>query len=191
MPILTNKKINSKTTIGVWEMSEDIEDLNQDNILYPENIKNKKRKKEWTCSRLLLNRIAPDQNIIYNKYGAPILSNGRAISISHSKTLCSIIISNENASIDIEPINSKAHLLKKKFVTKKEKKLIRNKEEATLIWCAKECLFKWHQKGKLNFKEDLEVLHFSKNRIKTRLNQEILNLHYEKILDHILVYYFE
>jgi|TARA_B110000467_G_C18307992_1_gene476016 4'-phosphopantetheinyl transferase len=191
MPILFNKNIDSGTILALWEMSEPVGDLNTANILPPETIKSEKRKKEWICTRLLLQEIASNTTISYNEFGAPILSNGKAISITHSKDYCCLLISPQKASIDIEFISEKVHRLKNQFISKEEEKLITQNDISTLIWCAKECLFKLYQKGNLIFKEDLKVLQLQDTTIETTLKGNPYLLNYEKFKGHYLVYYYE
>ena len=157
MPIVLHRNIDNYTQLAIWKMSEPIEELIQLGVAIPENIKSKKKIKEWMCSRLLLKQLAPNSNLSYNQHGAPILSNGRAISISHSHEYCAILVSLQTAAVDIEFISTKANRLKDQFISKEEEGLIKKSEIYTLIWCAKECLFKIHQKGKLIFKEDLII----------------------------------
>ena len=62
------------------------------------NFKTEKRKK-----RLLevdyINELETNQQISYNSNGAPEISNGKHISISHSKNLVAIIISDKKSRI--------------------------------------------------------------------------------------------
>ena len=191
MPIILHRNIDFNTQISIWKMSETIEDLLKSGLVIPENIKSNKRKKEWICSRLLLQKLSPNASIKYNQFGAPILSNGKAVSISHSKDYCVILISLQTAAVDIEFVSTKANRLKDQFISKEEKGLIKKSEIYTLIWCAKECLFKIHQKGKLNFKEDLIINKIEHSSINTSIKKTKYKLHYEKFEDYFLVYYFE
>ena len=50
------------------------------------------------------------------------------------------------AAIDLEPINSKAYRVKHKFLSQEEVNLAKDDEIATLMWCAKECLYKYTKK---------------------------------------------
>lgn len=191
MPTILKRNINSHTVFAIWKMSEPLESLSQTDIQVPKDIRSNQRKKEWICSRLLLNEIAPKTNINYNAFGAPELSDKRAISISHSKDYCGILISKKKASLDIEIISEKANQLKKQFISKEEDTLVTNSETSTLIWCAKECLFKIHQKGNLIFKKDLIIHKIEENAISSSLKGDEYKLHFEKFENYFLVYYFE
>ena len=73
--------------------------------------------------------------------------NGKHISISHSKELSrNNYISDKQVGLDIEHISEKPLRLSPKFITDNSHQDL-TKEKATLIWCCKEAVFKWHQKG--------------------------------------------
>lgn len=192
MPLVLKRHINPYTTLAIWEMKEPIDELLQTTLSIPDHIHNTQRKREWISSRLLLEEIAPTNSISYNSYGAPQLSNGHAISISHSLNYCCILISKKRAAIDLELITTKAAKLSAKFIHLEEQALIsENAEQCTLIWCAKECLFKLHQKGNLIFKEDLRIHCITANTLKTSSKNTPHLLHYEIFKNHYLVYYYE
>tara|TARA_B100000609_G_C17140622_1_gene395338 strand:+ start:271 stop:846 length:576 start_codon:yes stop_codon:yes gene_type:complete len=191
MPVILHRNIDVNTQISIWKMSETIDDLLDSGLVLPKNIKSNKRKKEWICSRLLLQKISPNASVEYNQYGAPILSNGKAVSISHSHDYCVILISKKIAAIDLELISVKSDRLKSQFISKQEVGHITKSEISTLIWCAKECLFKIHQRGNLIFKKDLIINKIKENFIITLLKNTTYKLHYEKFENYYLVYYFE
>ena len=192
MPVALYRNIDKNTQLAVWKMSESLDELlAYSEVIIPENIKSNKRRKEWVCSRLLLKHLAPDTSLIYNEHGAPNLSDKTAVSISHSGIYCSILVSKEAAAIDIELISTKAERLNDKFLSKQEQELITTSEIYTLIWCAKECLFKIHQEGNIIFKEDLIIKKIEENIIKTCLKKTTYTLHFEKFKNYFLVYYFE
>ena len=157
MPIVLHKNIDSKTQHVVWEMNESVSKLLSFGIRVNDDIKSEKRVKEWICIRLILQKIAPNCTLYYDRYGAPLLTNGNAVSISHSKKFCTVLISDQQAAVDIEEINDKAYKIKGKYASAEEEKMITKSEVATLIWSAKECLYKIHKKGMLTFKTDLAI----------------------------------
>ena len=190
MPII-NKIESEKITILVWEITETLEEI----IALGEGIitshyTSEKRKKEHLVSRLLVNEICPTKTIIYNEFGAPELNNGKHVSISHSKQLVAIIISDKKTGLDIEQISEKSLRLVSKFIS--EKDLIKlNKEKSTLIWCIKESIFKWHQKGGVDFIKDIIISEFNleeHGKVTAYFRKKELNLNYLKINNHYLVY---
>ena len=104
--------------------------------------------------------------------------------------MVAIIISEKQVSIDIEQISEKALRLSSKFVSEKNLKKL-SKEKATLIWCLKEVVCKWHQKGGVDFIKDIIIPEFSvkeKGIITIQFKNKELNLNYQKINNHYLVY---
>jgi len=190
MPI-THKIEKEEVSILVWKITETLEGLLD---LYGNiNISNytsEKRKKEHLISRLMVNKICKNGAIIYNEFGAPELDNAKHLSISHSNELVTIIISNKKTGLDIEKISEKALRTASKFVA--EKNLIKlNKEKATLIWCIKEAVYKWHQEGGIDFIKDIIIAEFfakEHGNVTAYFREKELNLNYLKINNHYLVY---
>jgi 4'-phosphopantetheinyl transferase len=185
-------KTEGKSTIAVWEITESFEDLNIK--LYQNEInkfKSTKRKLEYICTRLLLNVIDEKLKISYNKYGAPILNNNKYISISHTTKLIAIVISKNKVGADLELISQKLLKIKSRFISNNDN-VASNKENLTLAWSAKECVLKWHQKGNINFKEDIQINKIIEDpnfEIYTKFQNQELILNYEEINNHFLVYF--
>ena len=190
MPI-THKIEKEEVSILVWEITETLEGLLDlyGNMNTP-NYTSEKRKKEQLISRLMVNKICKNGAIFYNEFGAPELDNDKHLSISHSNELVTIIISNKKTGLDIEKISEKALRTASKFVA--EKNLIKlNKEKATLIWCIKEAVYKWHQKGGIDFIKDIIIAEFfakEHGNVTAYFREKELNLNYLKINNHYLVY---
>ena len=190
MGVIRNTTVQN-CIIAIWEITETLEELLQlANAISTADFNTEKRKKEWLASRLLLNEINPNYSISYNAFGAPELNNGSYISISHSKGLAAIIISQQQVGIDIEAISEKALRVSSKFVSTTNLKALTT-EKATLIWCCKEAVFKWHQKGKVDFIADIKLHPFEsmkKGGITAEFRNIQLILNYQKINNHYLVY---
>ena len=190
MPIIKQFK-QKYCEIAIWETY----DLSHKNIKTDKNIdlskfKNIKRKNEVLSTRLLLDELLPENSITYNTYGAPELDNNKFISISHSKNRTAIIISYNKVGIDIEKISEKPLQLSSKFIAKNVHKRM-SKEKATLIWCCKEAIYKWYQKGKISFIEDIQIIPFKieeKGELIAKFKKQNLRLYYEKIDAYFLVY---
>ena len=178
-------------TIAIWEIKESLEELLQlGHTISVPDFNTEKRNKEWLASRLLLKKINPNTTISYNEFGAPEIDNGQFISISHSKGLVAIIISQQQVGIDIEEISEKALRVSSKFISKNNLKDL-TAEKASLIWSCKETIYKWYQKGNIDFIKDLIIQPFliaEKGEIKAQFKNEPLTLFYTKINSHFLVY---
>ena len=190
MPI-THKIEKEEVSILVWKITETLEGLlDLYGNINTSNYTSEKRKKEHLISRLMVNKICKNGAIIYNEFGAPELDNAKHLSISHSNELVTIIISNKKTGLDIEKISEKALRTASKFVA--EKNLIKlDKEKATLIWCIKEAVYKWHQKGGIDFIKDIIIAEFfakEHGNVTAYFREKELNLNYLKINNHYLVY---
>ena len=177
--------------IVIWDITESLDEFKKirTSINYSK-FKSEKRKKEFLACRLLLNQINPNSTITYNKFGIPELDNGQHISISHSKNLVAIIISKTKVGLDIEQISDKPLRLSLKFISTKAHQNL-TQEKATLIWCCKEAIFKWHKKGNVDFKKDIKIDEFDtkeKGEVICNFKEEKIIVKYRKINNHYLVY---
>jgi 4'-phosphopantetheinyl transferase len=190
MPII-HKIEKNNTTILLWEITETLEELQElGKEVNSNSYSTEKRKKEHLSSRLLLQEVSPNTIIAYNEFGAPEINKEKFISISHSKALVGIIISDNKTGIDLEEISEKALRLAPKFVSKRNLADL-TKEKATLIWCLKETVFKYHQKGKVDFIKDITIPPFTinnKGEVILQFRETQLILNYQKINNHYLVY---
>lgn len=123
-----------------------------------------KRKREWLVTRLLLHRlIGSEAELLFRKNGQPFLSNGRAISISHSESLAGIVTGEKSVGIDIQAPDEKIYRIRKRFCQPGELEDAFNSfnelEYLTAIWCAKEAVFKCFGE-RVHFSEDIRILPF-------------------------------
>ena len=176
--------------IGVWEMTESENDLEKEfsKKTLPK-FKSTKRQIEYLCTRLLLKKINPKLNISYNQFGAPTINNDENISISHSDKYVAIIISKNKVGIDIEKISNKPLKVIQKFISKNDN-VKADQKEASLAWCAKETLFKYHMKGEIDFKKNINIkeIDFEQKKIHALFLKSSVILDFQIINDHILVY---
>ena len=190
MPIIKTIQEND-CQIAIWQMNKSLDELIKlANKLDASKFKTEKRKNEFLSSRLLLNKLLPNTIVSYNTYGAPEIDDDNFISISHSKNLTAIIISKNKVGLDIEKISEKALKLSSKFIAKDQHKPL-SKEKATLIWCCKEAVYKWFQKGKINFVADIKINPFiikDEGSLIVEFRNQQLTLYYKKINEHFLVY---
>ncbi len=176
--------------VGVWEMTESENDLKKEfsKKTLPK-FKSTKRQVEFICTRLLLKKINSKLNISYNQFGAPTINNNQNISISHSDKYVAIIISKNKVGIDIEKISNKPLKVIQKFISKNDN-IKFDKKEASLAWCVKETLFKYHMEGGIDFKKNITIkkIDYNQKKIHSLLLKSSVILDFEIINDHILVY---
>ena len=190
MPVIQKIEENN-CQIAIWDMSESLDELIKlSNNLDVSKFKTDKRKKEILSSISLLNELLPNAPISCNIYGAPEIENDNFISISHSKKFAAIIISKNKVGLDIEQISEKPLKLSSKFIAKNSHNPL-SQEKATLIWACKEAIYKWHQKGGIDFIADIKINPFiirGEDELIAEFKNQKLTLHYKKIDAHFLVY---
>ena len=138
-----------------------------------------------------------DFDLYYTQSGKPHLKDGKHISITHSHIFSSIIISDAEVGIDIEKNREKIKIIQHKFVNlesgfiNKKDKLV---DQLTVIWGAKESLFKIYPYGGLTFKNDIDIDSFkiadkrTTGWIKAEDWDKKYEIRFEKIEDFTLVY---
>ena len=138
-----------------------------------------------------------DDDLYYLEDGKPHLTDQKHISITHSFNFSAIAISDAEIGIDIEKNREKIKIIQHKFVNfengfiNKEDDLI---AQLTVIWGAKESLFKIYPHGGLTFKHDIDINSFKISDKKTTGFIKIENwdkqydIRFEQIENFSLVY---
>lgn len=212
MAIILNKEISEDTTIGVWKIEENLEQLlgclfkfgvneNSHDIINLKNFSNERRKSEWIATRVLVNEILNENtHITYDTLGKPHLYNRELnISISHSHGMVAVLLSKKKeVGIDIELLSDKIARIALKFLNIEESKGIEEKNKIRhlyLHWCAKEALYKIYGKKELSFAKNIHILPFNVNDNGTfkgvintpEIKQEYI-LNYQHIDNYVMVW---
>jgi phosphopantetheinyl transferase len=166
MPIVLNSTTVLGSKIGVWKIQESTSYFIQElgNIAIPEE-KLEKRLLEKLAIRLLVNRILGNkehQNIAYYESGKPYIKNSLYfVSFSHKLDYVSVILSTQKyTGIDLEEVCEKPIRLLSKFENENdllEKELLSNIQRASLLWSAKECVYKVYGNKELDFKKHITI----------------------------------
>lgn len=165
MPLAKTIIVDENTKVFVWKITETLQELqtvflSEKSIERIGNMKSEMHQKGFLSVRHLLKTAGySDDDLFYSENGKPNLKDGQHISISHSFIYATIIISNKCVGIDIEKNRDKIKRISHKFVGTEstfltEKNII---EQLTVLWGAKESLYKIHPKGGLLFKEHLPI----------------------------------
>jgi len=154
----------------IWEINETEFELQKDlslsfrALLGLSKRKSELHRKAYLATRQLLKslRISPEIHQ-YDKNGAPYLTDGRFISISHSKDIAAVVISSTSVGIDLEHYKDKIKRVATRFLHTSEFEKPEEIDELvylTQIWTAKEALFKLYKKPGLIFSKQL-CIHLS------------------------------
>jgi len=177
MPLYKTIKPNSHTTIYVWKIEESLNDLSRNMPLTNRSknrllsMKSELHQRGFLSVRHLL-KVAgySDADLYYNGNGKPHLTDKKHISITHSYTFSAIIISDNEVGIDIEKNREKIKIIQHKFVNFERGYIHKDDDyiqQLTVIWGAKESLYKIYPHGGLTFKNDIDINSFQISDKKT------------------------
>ncbi len=173
MPLYKTINVNQYTNVLIWKIQEPLCDL-MTNIELTENSKNRLNsmkseihQKGFMSIRHLLKEVGYlDTDLSYDVFGKPHLKDGNSISITHSFMFTAIIVSKkEMVGIDIEMQRDKIVKIAHKFTPIEEYKTLANHEalvsKLTIVWGAKESLYKIYGKKKIRFLHHIHINDFS------------------------------
>lgn len=197
------KTINNGN-IACWKFDEELSELydtigNLDyNLTNYHLLNSKARKIEWLASRILLYQMTMDKNIDidYDHNGKPHLANSDLkISISHSKGMCAMYLSNQSNGIDLQIINNDIANIKHKYLNIEEIDLIDNDiDDYHYFWSAKEAVFKAYGRKKIFLKHNIFIQDI--NKVQKTITAQLIDgdykqdyrLEYRKIENYFMVY---
>lgn len=173
MPLYKTITIDESTKVLIWKISENLDELT-DGVTLTNNsqerldgMRSELHQKGFLSIRYLLKEIGyTDNDLIYDNYGKPHLKDGNHISITHSFNFSAVILSTKQpVGIDIEMQRDKIVKIARKFTPIEEYRTIANHDalvsKLTIVWGAKESLYKIYGKKQLLFKEHIYIEDFA------------------------------
>ena len=173
MPLYKTIRVNDFTKVLIWKIEESLEDLTKGIELTEQSKKRVDAMKSilhqqgFMSIRQLLKQVGyVDADVFYDEFGKPHLKDKNYLSISHSFTFTAIIISKKKpVGIDVEKQRDKIVKIAHKFTPIEEYNTIANHEalvsKLTIVWGAKESLYKIYGKKKLQFLHHIYIEDFS------------------------------
>lgn len=165
MPLFKTININNDTTVFLWEITEDFDELfhqvslKDSSLTRMENMKSESHQKGFLSVRMLLQHCGyTDFDLFYDEFGKPHLQNGTHISISHSFDFSAIALSKENIGIDIEQIKEKVLRIAPRFMEMWHLENMNEEQQmkkATVIWGTKEAIFKIKNETGISFPDHI------------------------------------
>lgn len=190
MPIYKTLSIDQQTTVLIWKIEESLQELEKNITLSPYCasryllMKSEMHKKGFMSIRHLLAEFGyTDSDLIYDEKGKPHLKDDKEISITHSFEFTAIIVSDKRVGIDIEKQREKIKIIAPKFTPVEEYNALGPKDlikKLTIVWGAKEALYKLYGKKGLRFYEDIFVhdFNFSAGTTNAEVNHHGNKTHY-------------
>ncbi len=170
MPLEQRVNIDEQTQILIWQIEETLEALQKNlKLSKADKIRFQKRKiishqKEFLASRrLLLEAGVSPEGLSHDPDGIPHLESGQQLSISHTKNLAGIALGSQPLGIDLEVYRPKIERIAPRFLHAEENYALESPmkiEKLSLIWTAKEALYKALKQKGIVFSEQLLVAPF-------------------------------
>jgi 4'-phosphopantetheinyl transferase len=167
MPLSYSEIISNDIQICIWQITEDEVFLSSGLSLSKEALerlssrKSEVHRKGYLAIRQLLKGCGITAEIHqYDQDGAPFLTDGRYLSITHTKNMAAIAISFFPVGIDLEHYQEKIKKIAARFLHMEESKdysKTDNIEFLTQIWTAKEAIYKAFRTPGIHFNTQLLV----------------------------------
>ena len=187
------KKIsNVDSIIWIWKINESSDALS---ILTDQktDVKNENKKKEFYASRVLIEKMCEELNILFegirkDNNGKPHLIKSKYhISISHKFPYVSVIFNTKKCGIDIERIDEKVKKIRSKFLSEKEDLVVgENLKKLVEYWSMKETAYKVD--GTTIPLKNIEIREKIKNLYSCSINGKTIEITTEEIDGHLLSY---
>ncbi len=171
MPLYKTITINAHTTVYIWKIEEGFDTLSRNIKLTDhcqqrvDGMKSELHRRGFMSVRHLLAEAGyVDHDLYYDLQGKPHLKDGKYISITHSYTFSGIIVSDQEVGIDIEMQRDKILRIANKFTPIEEYSTLANADaivrKLTIVWGAKESLYKLYAQEGLSFLKHIDVQDF-------------------------------
>ena len=173
MPIYKTITVSPTTKVYIWKVTEP-EDQLAKNVELTQHCQNRMdgmrseahRRAFLSIRHLMAEAGYVDSDLYYDDFGKPHLKDGNYISITHSHNFTGIIVSEtDEVGIDIEMQRDKILRIAHKFTPIEEYKTLANAEaimrKLTIVWGAKESLYKIYAQQGLSFLRHINVMDFT------------------------------
>ena len=181
MPLYKTITVNPSTKVLIWKIEETFEELS-DGITLTTHCYNRvngmksdlHRRGFMSVRKLLALEGYTDHDLYYDLNGKPHLRDDKHISITHSFIFSAIIVSDFEVGIDIEKQRNKILKIAHKFTPIEEYRTLANEDaimrKLTIVWCAKESLYKSFAQPGVSFIQNIYVEDFSLDASDTTAN---------------------
>ena len=170
MPLVYQHTINRNTKLGLWHIEEP-EEFFLAKVPLKRDVSHPHKRLQHLAGRYLLPTLFEDfplEEILIADTRKPFLPDEQYhFSISHCGNFAAAIASaQQRVGIDIEQPTEKIFPIIHKFLNEDEKQLLNQPmsssqllQTATLLWSAKEAMFKWYGDGGVDFRKHMHIQH--------------------------------
>ncbi len=168
MPIIRIIKPNDNTIVGIWKITETLDNLYESVSLSStskqllEARNSRIHKLQFLSVRAILVELGYSDEDLYYKEKRPLLKDGKIISISHSNLFSCVIISDLKVGIDVQENNEKIGRIAKKFIGYETSYLtLDDLNRISIVWNIKESIYKIANIKGLDYKIHSLVIPFN------------------------------
>ena len=173
MPLFYQQDIDDCTRLAVWKI-EETEDFFLSQVPVQREITHPHKRLQHLAGRYLLRFLFPSfphHEIEIASTRKPFLPNDQYhFSISHCSNYAAAIVSTHcRVGIDVELVTPRLHKIKHKFLHGDELRFVNahlpslQQDVLTLLWSAKEAMYKWYGLGEVDFSEVMRTFPFALN----------------------------
>jgi 4'-phosphopantetheinyl transferase EntD len=161
--------INEHTRAGIWRIEEP-ESFFLEKVPVKRDVSHPYKRLQHLAGRFLLPTLFEDfpmRDILVADTRKPYLESEQYhFSISHCGNYAAALVSRRNrVGVDIELVTPRILTITHKFLTEEEKDFLKewelmpkvHLELTTILWSAKEAIYKWYSIGPLDFKRDMRL----------------------------------
>jgi 4'-phosphopantetheinyl transferase EntD len=163
LPIFFSHSIDQHSRLAIWHITEP-EDFFLEKVPLSRSITHPHKRLQHLAGRYLLQYLFPDLPIhliqIADTRKPYLASESHHFSISHCGDYAAAIVSTSSrVGVDIEHHSERIRRIQHKFLNDHELQLEEKLGEffPTIIWSAKESMFKWYSLGEVDFQEHLQI----------------------------------
>jgi 4'-phosphopantetheinyl transferase EntD len=167
MPLFYQHNINESTKLGIWFITER-EDFFLTKVPLKRDVSHPQKRLQHLAGRFLLTELFADfplEEILIADTNKPYLVDEKYhFSISHCGSYAAAIVSSANrVGVDVEKSGPTIEKIRHKFLSPSELEralagVVDRGEQLrllTLLWSAKESIFKWYSLGKVDFRDHI------------------------------------
>jgi phosphopantetheinyl transferase len=194
VPIFFQHQINENTRLGVWKI-EETEEFFKGNVPQHREVTHPHKRLQHLAGRFLLQFLFPDfpyHLIEIADTRKPFLQDEQYhFSISHCGDYAAAIVSSKNrVGVDVEEPKERILKIVDKFLSKTEQAIFNyrlmthDSRLTTLLWSAKESVFKWYGNGGVDFKQDIQLHSLRVGNEFSTLNAKFIKTENDLVIDY-------
>ena len=169
MPLVHSLSLSTHVNAHFWKVEKNETSLLEHLSLSTADdhlLKQKKKAEDrysFLAVRALLQAVGCTAAVVYDAQGAPTLSNGQQLSISHTHDYVAVVLSNQvPVGIDVEAYRPKIARIAPRFMHTSEA-FANTLPLMTQLWTAKEAVYKALRQPGIHFAEHIHIEQFTAN----------------------------